>query len=153
MNLLRLFHTAVIIALLVGTVYYFVRGLFRLLRPNPELMWRQVPGLITSSEVDDSGKASSARIRYSYRVDGDHFEGKKIAPIELWASYSNTAADFVRKYPQSSEVTVFANPKWRARSVLEPQQQPIAAICLLLLGVFFAVFAWLWWMHNLSPVA
>ena len=153
MNLLRLLHTAVTIGLLVGAGYYFIRGLLRLLRPNPELAWRQVPGLITSSEVNESGKTSSARIRYTYRVDGDQFEGKKIAPIELWASYSSTAADFVRKYPQGSEVPVFASPRWRGRAVLEPQQQPIAAICLLLLGVFLAVFAWLWWMQNLSPVA
>lgn len=151
--MVRLLHTAITIALAAGSVYYFFRGLIRLCRPNPELAWRQVPGEITSSEVDDSGKAPSARIRYVYRVDGDQFEGKKIAPIELWASYSSSASNFVRKYPQGSEVTVFANPKWRNRAVLEPQQQPIAAICLLLLAVFLAVFAWLWWMDNLSSVA
>jgi hypothetical protein len=150
---MRVFHAAITIALSVGSVWYFFRGLIRLIRPNPELAWRQVPGKITSSEVDDSGKASSARIRYVYRVDGDQFEGKKIAPIELWASFSSSASNFVRKYPQGREVTVFAHPRWRSRAVLEPQQQPIAAICLLLLGVFIAVFAWLWWMNNLSSVA
>lgn len=150
---MRLFHTLITIALSLGSAYFFVRGLVRLFRANPELAWRQVPGEITSSEVDDSGKAPSARIRYEYRVDGDQFEGKRIAPIELWASYSSSASNFVRKYPQGRKVTVFANPRWPGRAVLEPQQQRIAAVCLLLLGVFLAVFAWLWWMDNLSSIA
>jgi len=152
-NLPDLFDHLIVIGLVVGAGYYFARGGFRLLRPNPELMWRDVPGQIVTSVVDDSGKAKSADIRYIYKVDGDQFEGKKIAPIELWASFSTSAADFVRKYPQGCEVTVYVNPRRRHRSVLEPQQQPIAAVCLLLLGVFFALFAWLWWMLTSEPVA
>ena len=29
----------------------------------------------------------------------------------------------------------------------------VGTVAQLLLGVFLAVFAWLWWMKNLSPVA
>jgi hypothetical protein len=149
----RLFHYALLMALSGAAVYCFGRGLIRLLRENPELGWRQVPGKIILSEIDDSGKSKSAKIHYAYRVDGDHFEGKRIAPLEVWASYSNSAANFVRKYPSGREVTVFVNPTRLTRAVLEPQQQPIAAICAFLFGVILAVFAWVWWMHNLSPVA
>lgn len=150
--MLRLFHYAVVIALSGGAAYCFGRGLLRLLRANPELGWRRVPGRIISADILDSGMSKSARILYAYGVDGDHFEGKKIAPLEVWASYSKSAANFVRKYPPGREVTVFVDPTRHGRAVLEPQQQPIAAVCVVLFGLILAVFAWLWWLTAIGPV-
>ncbi len=142
----RLLNLVVPFAVAGASAYCFLRGIFRLLRTNPELAWREVPGRIISSSVDDSGKAKSADIRYTYQVDGDQFEGKKIAPIEIWGSFSTAAEDFVRKYPSGREVTVLVNPRRHRRSVLEPGQQRIAAVCLFLMGIFLAGFAWLWSM-------
>ncbi len=98
----RLLNPVVPFAVAGASGYCFLRGIIRLLGTNPELAWREEPGRIISSTVDDSGKAQSADIRYTYQVDGDLYEGKRIAPIEIWASFSTAAADFVRKYPQGS---------------------------------------------------
>ncbi len=147
-NITRLLSLAVPFAVGGASVYWFLRGIIRLLRLNPELTWREVTGQIISSSVDDSGKSKSARIRYAYQVDGDRFEGKKIAPIEIWGSFSTAAEDFVRKYPKGSEVTVYVHPRRHDRSVLEPEQQRVAAVCVLLIGIFMAGFAWVWWMIN-----
>lgn len=152
-NVLQLFHYALVTAFSGGAVYCFGWGLVRLLRENPELGWRRVPGQIISSTIEDSGKSTSAKILYAYKVDGDHFEGKRIAPIEVWASYSDSAANFVRKYPSGREVTVYVHPTRHSRAVLEPQQQPIAAVCVFLIGLILSGFAWLWWMSTLSPTA
>ena len=133
-----------------GALYCFGRGLTRLLRENPELGWRRVEGKVISSAVDSSDESISAKIVYTYTVDGAGFRGSKIAPLEVWSSFSSSASRFVRKYPAGLDVIVFVDRKHPGRAVLEPQQQPIAAVSVFLIGVVLGLFAWLWWMENLS---
>jgi hypothetical protein len=127
-------------------VYFFLNGLVRLLRRNPEASWSKVKGKIVVSEIEFSREIYRAKIRYTYGFDGQVHEGSCIAPLQAWSSFRSTAARFVDRYPVGRDADVYVDPSDPGCSVLEPQQQPIAAITETLLGVAaggFGYFAWL----------
>jgi hypothetical protein len=128
--------------------YYFVHGLLRFFRRNPEQLWHQVPGKIVISEIEFSREIYRAKIRYHYMFQGIPHEGDGIAPIQAWSSFRATAAHFVGKYPVGMDVTVFVNPLNPVGSVLEPQQQPIAAITDMLLGIAMGACGFLGWLVS-----
>ncbi|MBK9444164.1 MAG: DUF3592 domain-containing protein [Comamonadaceae bacterium] len=128
--------------------YFFVHGLVRLFRRNPEQRWHQVPGKIVTSEVEFTREIYRAKIGYRYHFQGMPFEGSGIAPIQAWSSFRSTAAHFVGKYPVGQEVTVYVNPANPGNTVLEPQQQPIAAITDMLLGIAMGVCGFLGWLTS-----
>jgi hypothetical protein len=127
-------------------VYFFSHGLLRLVRRNPEASWSKVKGKIVVSEIEFSNDVYRAKIRYTYGFDGQVREGSRIAPLQAWSSFRSTAAHFVDKYPAGRDADVYVDPSDPDCSVLEQQQQPIAAIAETLLGVAaggFGYFAWL----------
>lgn len=129
-------------------VYFFFHGVLRLFRPNPEERWHKIPGKIVSSEIDFSNDIYRAKIRYLYEFQGVTREGKGLAPIEAWSSFRSTAAHFVDKYPVGRDVWVYANPSNLSCAVLEPQQQPIAAITEMLMGIAVAGCGCLGWLTS-----
>jgi len=138
----------------IATAFAFIgvflvgRGVLRLVLRNPEQGWRKVPGQIVTSEIDFSNEIYRAKIRYCYEFDGITQEGSGIAPIEGWSSFRSTAAHFVNKYPVGQRVSVYVNPSNPSSAVLEPQQQPIAAITEMLLGLTAGMCGLLWWLTS-----
>ena len=128
--------------------YFFLHGLLRFFRRNPEQRWQQVPGKIVTSEIEFIHEIYRAKIRYSYHFQGMSCEGNGIAPIQAWSSFRATAAHYVGKYPVGQNVTVFVNPSNPGGSVLEPQQQSIAAITDMLLGVAMGMCSFLGWLFS-----
>ena len=128
--------------------YFFWHGLVRLFRRYAEQRWHQVPGMIVTSEIEFTREIYSAKISYSYRFQGMPCEGSGIAPIQAWSSFRSTAAHFVGKYPVGLEVTVFVDPANPGSTVLETQQQPIAAITDMLLGIAMGFCGFLGWLTS-----
>ncbi len=79
-------------------VYWFFRGMLRLLLRNPEQRWHKVSGKIVTSEIDFSNEIYRAKILYVFDFQGITREGDRIAPIQAWSSFRSTAAHFVGKY-------------------------------------------------------
>jgi hypothetical protein len=131
-----------------GGVCFFFHGLLRLFRRNPEARWHKVRGKIITSEIDFSDEIYRAKIRYIYEFDGTPREGKGIAPIEAWSSFRSTAAHFINKYPIAQDVWVYVNPASPGCTVLEPQQQPIAAITEMLMGIAVGGSGCLGWLTS-----
>ena len=127
-------------------VYFFLHGLLRLFRLNPEASWSKVKGKIVVSEIEFSNDVYRSRIRYTYGFDGQVREGSRIAPLEAWSSFQSTAAYFVDKYRVGHGADVYVDPSDPRNSVLEPQQQPIAAITETLLGVAAGGFGYFGWL-------
>ena len=126
----------------------FVRGFVRLVRSNPELQWLAVPGQILDARIEDEpDSASVACIRYSYIHQQTRYEGKRIAPVEIWLGDS-TARKFVNKYQPNASVTVYVNPKRPKDAVIEPRQQPKAAIGSMLFGVAFVFSGSMVWINQ-----
>lgn len=138
----------------IATAFAFIgvflvgRGVLRLFWRNPEQGWRKVPGQIVTSEIDFSNEIYRAKIRYRYEFDGITLEGSGIAPIEAWSSLRSTAAHFVNKYAVGQEVTVYVNPSEPGSAVLEPQQQAIAALTEMLLGLAAGLCGFLGWLTS-----
>ncbi len=129
-------------------VYFCFHGMLRLFRPNPEALWHKVAGKIVTSEIDFSDEIYRAKIRYIYEFQGTTREGKGLAPIEAWSSFRSTAAHFVNKYPVGHDAWVYVNPSNPSCSVLEPQQQPIAAITEMLMGIAMGGYGYFGWLTS-----
>lgn len=129
-------------------VYFLLRGMLRLFRRNPEQLWHKVPGTIIISKIDFSDEIYRANIRYRYAFEGVAHEGCRLAPIQAWSSFRSTAAHFVDKYPVGQDVSVYVNPLDSSCSVLEPQQQPIAAITEMLMGLAMIGCGYLSWLTS-----
>lgn len=125
------------IVFICAGIFLFFSGLLRLLRRNPEQCWCKVPCKIVVSEVVIPEETYRAQIRYTYAFDGQTHQGSRIAPIESWSSFRSTAARFVEKYPVDCNTDAYVNPSDPSCSVLEPQQQPIAAFTEVLAGIAF----------------
>lgn len=139
--------TQIIAGLLAGLgIYLLFQGLLRLLRPNPEQFWRKVPCRIVVSEVLLSRKVYRADIRYTFAMDGQTYQGSRIAPIETWSSFRPTAARFVEKYPVGCDTAAYVCASDANRSVLEPQQQPVAALAESLMGLALCGLGYLGWL-------
>jgi len=129
-------------------VYFFFHGMLRFFRRNPEELWHRVPGKVVTSEIDFSDEIYRAKVRYVYQFQGVTREGKRLAPIESWSSFRSTAAHFVNKYPVGQDVSAYVNPSNPSCSVLEPQQQPIAAITEMLMGIAVGASGCLAWLTG-----
>ena len=145
---LAMWSTAQVMAALLACLglYLVVNGVQRLLQRNPEQGWQKLAGRITVSEIVLVRKVYQANIRYTYAWDGQVREGSGIAPIESWSSHRSTAAHFVDKYPVGCEAVVYLDPTNPSSSVLEPGQQPVAAIALTLTGVAMMGFGYFGWL-------
>jgi hypothetical protein len=127
----------VTLALIFGVfgIYFFGQGFLRLIRSNPELGWLAVPGQIVESRVDQGYRGvRSACIRYTYQHQGVTYESRRIAPLEFWSNAS-TADKFVEKYPSGQNLMVYLNQSDPKKTVLEPKNQPIAAVASMLFGI------------------
>lgn len=139
----------IIILLIVGVVMLIlnIRSLF-LSRYSEE--WRQTDGKIIRSELfskrgtSNSGVSYKPDIEYSYYVDGQMFNSKRIYFGSDIMSSSNKSRSirYVKKYPVDATVTVYYNPMKLKMSVLEGgiHSEPIVGMTLGLLFCAIAIY-------------
>lgn len=133
----------VTLALIFGLIgiYFVGQGFLRLIRSNPELDWLAVPGQIIESRVHQGYRGTkSAFIRYAYQHQGVTYESRQIAPLEFWSSAS-TADTYVEMYPTDQNLMVYVNQRDPEKAVLEPKNQPIAAVASILFGIALGLTA------------
>jgi hypothetical protein len=117
-------------------IYFLGQGFLRLIRSNPELTWLPVSGRIVESRVDQGYRGGkTARIRYTYQHQGVSFESNRIAPLEFWSNVSSAADKFVEKYPSGQTLMVYVNQSDPKQAVLEPTNQPLAAVVSIFAGI------------------
>lgn len=111
------------IVLVVG-VAILLRGLVDYRNALLSADWPSVPGSITGSYVKTSsstkgGTTYSAKISYTYSVQGKQYTGSRINFGSLLTS-SSGAREIVARYPVGKALNVFYNPADLSDAVLEP---------------------------------
>jgi hypothetical protein len=104
-------------------------------------MWPSVTGLVTSSEVELSrgkNRTYRAKIRYTYRVAGYEFTGRRCAlGGELNTSNRGRAEARCAKYPAGSAPQVYYDPANPKDACLERTQEG-RGVTLIVAGAFAA---------------
>ncbi len=86
--------------------------------------WPVVKGIITETNVRSHEHDETVRyvpvVRYAYEVNGQRYEGKKIAfGSEMEFPSRHKAEDYLAEYPVDAEVSVFYNPDAPSEAVLK----------------------------------
>ena len=136
---------------LIAGIIMLIIGFRGIQSARASTSWPGAEGKITSSEVKQSSSRSTstkgrsrtsttyhAKIRYSYSVDGQSHESKRVAFGDYGSSNSSHARGIVAKYPMGTSVKVFHDPDSPGNSVLEPGMKTQALI-LPGIGVVFTI--------------
>ena len=98
--------------------------------------WPSVSGMVTdahmSSSSDNDGTTYSAKISYSYQVNGQVYGGSRVSFGDVSTSNSGDAQKVLARYPTGATVSVYYNPAAPSQTVLEPG---FSAGLLLPLGI------------------
>jgi len=119
-----------VLVLLFIFLCVLVNRLFTSWRTN---FWVKAKGTITESKLLNLGKVNvssgggivltqryGASIQYQYQVDGDVFKSNRVGFFEVLKSTSKTSINKVlSRYPVSSLIDVYYNPKEPSEAVLE----------------------------------
>lgn len=141
-------QTAFIIILLVVGIVVLILDIRSLLLSRYSEEWRQVDGKIIRSELystrgtSNSGVAYKPEIEYTYCVDGQMFNSKRIYFGSDIMSGSNKSRSkrYVQKYPVDATVKVYYNPMKLKMSVLEGGIHS-ELIVGMILGLLFCAIA------------
>lgn len=115
--------------------------------------WPSTMGNVVKSRIDrrssSDGTTDYPVVHYSYQVDGQPYQGSKIAPgMEVGGT---GAGKVVARYPSGAQVMVFYNPQNPSDAVLETKA-PAQWLMWLLLVVFdcslCAAIPLIWWSMN-----
>ncbi len=110
--------------------------------------WPNVEGEITTSEEEKIGSnynvSIKPRIKYSYTVNGEIYESERIKVGTQ--SISSTDRGWVERtlerYPLGKKLTVYYNPTFPEKTVLEPGFN-IRIYFPILIGLIFYAISWL----------
>lgn len=85
--------------------------------------WEQVPGTVTSSEVEDAwdttGDRYAGRVLYTYEVDGVTYEGDQLDLRDVaYVGRQEDAERLVAPYPVGASVMLYVDPADPTRAVL-----------------------------------
>jgi hypothetical protein len=109
----------------IGAVMIFL-GVLNLNRAQRSRAWPHVLGRIVEAEVKvKKGEDSTlyeAVVKYRYAVRGSNHEGTRVSfgDVDGGNSFKKAAHGMVSRYPAGTEVRVYYDPAWPARSVLVP---------------------------------
>jgi len=103
--------------------------------------WASTMGTVMMSTVEwrhssDSGSTAYPVVQYSYQVNGQGYQGMKIAPGPEVGGIG--AQKTVSRYPAGAQVMVFYDPKNPSDAVLE-KKAPAQWFFWLMLGIFDCV--------------
>ena len=82
--------------------------------------WREVPGVITRSEVEFNGEAYWPVVEYTYVVDGVTYKGDTIVRGLITFNWKGPAARMIESFPVGATVPVYIDPKYPRQSALRP---------------------------------
>ena len=133
------------------TAFFGIRGV---IRAKESSTWPSVKGKVITSSVKShhsSGKNGSsttynANIVYKFTVDGETFNGDRVAYGDYGSSDSSHAHEIVNRYPARKKVTVHYMPDNPAECLLEAGLQtqawfpPILGLIFFTIGTLMALF-------------
>ncbi len=96
--------------------------------------WREVPGVITKSEVEFRGDDYLPVVEYTYVVDGVTYRGDTIARGLITFNWKGPAARLIESLPVGATVPVYVDPKYPRQSALRPhvdKNLPVFLICFV----------------------
>lgn len=105
-------------------VFFVVMGALEWKRAAASPSWSTANGVITESRVVESsggrrrGRSYSAKVEYTFEVDGQELKGTRIS-YRLQSSGQSGASECVARYPVGASVTVHYDPADPSQAVLE----------------------------------
>jgi hypothetical protein len=104
--------------------------------------WREVPGVITKSEVEFRGDDYRPVVEYTYVVDGVTYKGDTIARGLITLNWKEPAAHVVEGFPVGATVPVYVESQYPRHSALRPhvdKNLSVFLICFVGLLVLFVL--------------
>jgi hypothetical protein len=144
---------AIVFALLILNVVFLGIIFFMRRKMATVSEWPSAMGTVGSSGIDrrssGDGYTDYPSVQYSYQVNGQPYQGTKIAPgMEVGGT---GAGKVVARYTAGAQVMVFYNPQNPSDAVLE-RKAPAQWIMWLLLLIFdcalCAVIPLAWWSFR-----
>ena len=125
------------VLLILNTIFlgviYFMRRKMAAVSQWPSTMGSVVMSRVEWRSSSDSGSTAYPVVHYSYQVNGQAYEGYKLAPgPEVGGTGANK---IVARYPAGAQVMVFYNPQNPSEAVLE-KKAPAQWLMWLLLVIF-----------------
>ena len=102
----------------------FIFGLYLLFQAEKSNSWPSAPGIIKTSDVDDSESGCKAKVTFEYMLNNKIFTGNKIRTVELYCSNPSYAQEDLKHYPAGAKVKVYFSPTDPADCILEPGIHP-----------------------------
>jgi hypothetical protein len=102
--------------------------------------WREVPGVITKSEVEFRGDDFLPVVEYTYVVDGVTYKGDTIARGLITFNWKGSAARVIEELPVGATLPVYVDLKYPRHSALRPhvdRNLPLFLISFVALIVLF----------------
>jgi hypothetical protein len=152
-----------VLVFLIVSLVVTLWGLSELWVESQTLTWREVPAVVTKSEVvlvtttqttDRSARPGQRRLyawdfEYAYKVDGFDYRSGRVGLVDNGIWNEEAAGAMAAKYPVGAEVTARVEPDDPAVAVLEPGMRPIT-ITLFIASVLAAAGAY-WMLSGLHP--
>jgi hypothetical protein len=128
---------AIIFALVILNIIFLAIIFFMRRKMAAVNQWPSTMGTVVSSGIDrrssSDGYTDYPSVQYSYRVNGQPYQGAKIAPgMEVG---STGAGKVVARYPAGAQVMVFYNPQNPSEAVIE-RKAPAHWLMWLILVIF-----------------
>jgi hypothetical protein len=82
--------------------------------------WREVPGVITKSEVEFRGDDYLPVVEYTYVMDGVTSKGDTIARGLITFNWKGPAARVIEEFPVGATVPVYVDSQYPRQSALRP---------------------------------
>lgn len=138
----------VILNVVFLSILFFTRRKMATVSKWPSTMGNVLMSMIESRSSSD-GSTNYPVVHYSYVVNGQPYQGSKIAPgMEVGGT---GAGKVVARYPVGAQVMVFYNPQNPSEAVLETKA-PAQWLLWLLLVIFdcslCGVIPLIWWSMN-----
>jgi len=128
-------------------------GLYMIIYAFRSRNWSTTKGTVHISEIrkweaKPGGTQHQAKVTYTYRVDGVHYESSQISHSGNPSGIKWLASRIVNRYPVGKEVTVYYNPKNPEKAVLELHSFSWIGVLCTIIGtviVCLSAFGILYW--------
>jgi hypothetical protein len=115
-----------------------------------ESSWRQVPGVILTSNAESAYEGYLPHIRFDYTFEGSKYVGGQFKSAILTYNWRGPSERVVGRYPPGTRVTVYVNPSNPKDAVLEPSVSGVIYHVGVAAGCLFALLGVVGLIHVLT---
>lgn len=101
--------------------------------------WREVVGVVLSSQVEYWGEYFRPIVKYKYEVDGVTYQGESIVKGLVEVNWRAPADRWVKRFPVGATVKVFVDPNDPKQCYLQLGRDPLFPLAVAFVGTLVAI--------------